>query len=358
MQATVEIPENVVPGGWIFGADLRITDAVTPNPLVLRAPSFAYPRSPLEFTLGEGVTALGQNSSSKLKQLIGKGKRGTPKAFGDSKIVFDARYDANQNVAHILQGQMGPLLAGLAALGIEDRVDDVVFVVSADTPDYAQALFRAFGFEVHASDANVSGALLKMTPFKFRFRPYGVPFLRKRALQLGLVSDPNPKSGRLYIARVGRRTATNEADVSKVLEQRGFERVLAEDLTIEEQIRRIAGAEIIFAMHGAAMGFMQLRDPAQAGVVIETCSVGYTSNWARAIASRAGDTWFGMQGKWDPKHVTDLLQGAPPRTHEAASYELSVPMVEQAVTLAELTVSKGAALTADEVLAHIPPIRL
>ena len=237
-------------------------------------------------------------------------------------------------------------------------MDDVVFVVSADTPDYAQALFRAFGFEVHASDANVSGALLKMTPFKFRFRPYGVPFLRKRALQLGLVSDPNPKSGRLYIARVGRRTATNEADVSKVLEQRGFERVLAEDLTIEEQIRRIAGAEIIFAMHGAAMGFMQLRDPAQAGVVIETCSVGYTSNWARAIASRAGDTWFGMQGKWDPKHVTDLLQGAPPRTHEAASYELSVPMVEQAVTLAELTVSKGAALTADEVLAHIPPIRL
>jgi hypothetical protein len=91
--------------------------------------------------------------------------------------------------------------------------------------------------------------------------PHSLQWLRSRFLEAVKTpdpdrgSDPESFSSRLYIARSsgGWRSIVNGTEVEGQLVSRGFEVIRPEELTLGEQIRRFAAAQLIVGMHGAGL---------------------------------------------------------------------------------------------------------
>jgi capsular polysaccharide biosynthesis protein len=68
---------------------------------------------------------------------------------------------------------------------------------------------------------------------------------------------------RLYITRekAGRRRVSNEAELCRLLEARGFRKVHAEELSWREQINAFAQAKVIVAPHGAGLANLVFCQP-------------------------------------------------------------------------------------------------
>ena len=75
-----------------------------------------------------------------------------------------------------------------------------------------------------------------------------------RHVLLSAYGDANGKDERLYIRRrnAGRRKIINEDEVTSILVRFGFEKIHAEDLSFEQQVRTCSRARYIVSNHGAA----------------------------------------------------------------------------------------------------------
>ncbi len=85
-----------------------------------------------------------------------------------------------------------------------------------------------------------------------RYRdPWGHGFIRKKFCQ---PPDPEP-SKKIYVQRVNVRTRRliNEPQISAFLESLGFAPVRMDGLTVAEQAKLFAGADVIIGVHGAAL---------------------------------------------------------------------------------------------------------
>ncbi len=337
----LEIPEHVIPGGWVVGGMTRLLDVWTPSPLVMRAPSFRYAKHQLKFSFDECVSKpIEYGKRSRLKQRIGIEKNRIYK-LSESDIFYDCRHDATENVAHVLQNQLAIALTALQALGLEDRWRDLVFVVPAGTPSYSIRLFEVMGFRVitNSSEA-ISGWQVRMEPKKFPLRAIGSVVLRKHAVDVGILSDSDPDGDPVFLSRRARRTLTNMDEIEPIVNKAGYRTVFAEDIPVEEQIQIIARSKGIFALHGAAMGYIMFRDSKRHGVVIECFPCGYATGWARAICSQTGDTWLGGQGDLVPKVLIDLVDDRSARAHQSSDYRLepqSVQILQSMESLANST---------------------
>jgi glycosyl transferase family 61 len=359
MKEALEISGRTIPGGWVVGGKSRLMDVWSASALVLRAPAISYPDHSVVFTLGEGVSeAMSVGKKAKLREKIGLGAKKTIR-MDDSKVFFDCRFDATGNVAHILQNQIGVALAGLEVMGMSDRWRDLVFVVSEETPGYAAKLFEAMGFEVLASsDMGVSGTRLTMEPKKFPLRAVASKYLRRHAIEVGLLSDDDPVGEDLFLSRRARRTVTNMGEIEPRVKAAGYRTVYAEDYSAREQIQMIARAGRVFALHGAAMGFLMFRDPARHGAVVECFPCGYATGWAKAICWHGGDIWFGAQGDLESQVVADVLGDGRARDHEADDYRLEPRAVDALLKASAMVCEQGKNIEAEAFEAMVGSIEI
>lgn len=111
---------------------------------------------------------------------------------------------------------------------------------------------------------------------------------------------------RLYIKRgnVNRRKLINEIEVIKLLEQYGFEPVVMDNKTVQEQAELFLQAEAIVALHGAALTNLLFIQPGTK--VIELAPLGYVNNCFYTLASHAEADYFYLQGEKLNHEDTDL----------------------------------------------------
>lgn len=134
--------------------------------------------------------------------------------------------------------------------------------------------------------------------------PWAVAWLRDR-----LVTDPATTGRRLWIsrARAPRGRVANESAVRATLQRYGFESVLAETLSLHDQLRLYSEAELIVAAHGSGLtNIFASRD----ATVVELQSPRW---WGQgcyyALADAAGlDYWHlhCVPTRWEHLHV-DLV---------------------------------------------------
>ena len=102
--------------------------------------------------------------------------------------------------------------------------------------------------------------------------PWAVTWLRERLLPQ--VETTGPRR-RIYVTRgpsANNRTVLNDDEVTAALEARGFEMVDPGAMSVTEQIRTFATAEVIVATHGAALANLVFASPG--ATVIELFPVG------------------------------------------------------------------------------------
>ena len=343
IEVTNKVPQTLLPGGWVVGGKTRLLDVWSPSNITYWSPPFEYQEHELTFTFGEEVSSPAPDRigrKGKLAKLIKKDS--APQQLGDSTILFDARYDTSTNVAHVLQNQIGVALTALKAFGMENRYADLVFIVLDDTPAFAVRLFEVLGFKTIASTQDsFQGNRLKMRPNIFPIRAFAGEALREHAQLLGILDKTKQKEGSLFVSRRNRRGLSNLDEIESILSKQDFRTIYPEDLAIEDQIRSIAEAKLIFGIHGAGLGFQLFRNPQQHGVVIECFPSAFITNWARSMSMRGGDTWLGCQGELSTKVMQNVLSGANPHDLEGENFEVCAAAVSTTLRMANRALGEG-----------------
>jgi capsular polysaccharide biosynthesis protein len=92
--------------------------------------------------------------------------------------------------------------------------------------------------------------------------PFVVDWLRRQFRSAaGIASPPPGASRRLLVSRGGVRRLANEEELLRALEPLGFELVQPEQLTLPEQVRVFAEAQMIVGAHGAGLTNMVFSEP-------------------------------------------------------------------------------------------------
>lgn len=323
------IPEYIVPESWVVGPPSRLLDVWSPSPLIMLAPRFCYSDHSVEFALTH------ETNIAPAGQTRRKPFRSTDKAkliqTSESELIYDCRFDTSDNVAHVLQNQIGVALHALRTLEIEDRWEDLRFVIHEQTATYAVELFRTLGFDPIMTNAPVIGNSIQMAPKKFPFRPIAADALRPHAVKIGLLSECDTPREPVFLSRQGRRSLTNLEQIEPILNKGEYRTLYPEKLSPAEQIRAIACASHVFGLHGAALGYMMLRDPKLGGTIIESFSSLYATNWGRSIAHKVGMKWTGCIAKLDHS-LSQKPSTSHPRQGESSSYELHPDTVKIAIS--------------------------
>lgn len=105
------------------------------------------------------------------------------------------------------------------------------------------------------------------------------------------------KKRRIYVKRgnVSRRKVINEAEVINLLENYGFESVVMDNKTVQEQAEMFSETEAIVALHGAALANLLFIQP---GVkVIELIPYNYVNNCFYAMANYGEADYYYLQGE-------------------------------------------------------------
>ncbi len=107
---------------------------------------------------------------------------------------------------------------------------------------------------------------------------------------------PKTEGKRLYVSRAesAHRKVTNEDEIIRALEREGFTAVVGQNLTVAEQIRLYADAEIIVGVHGAGLTNI-LFAPAGA-LVIDVLDPEHIVGCYYALAASLGQKYWCLMG--------------------------------------------------------------
>ena len=126
-----------------------------------------------------------------------------------------------------------------------------------------------------------------------RFRPQ---LLRQIPAALDIDDGP-PPFRKVYVSRAqaGRRRLLNENDVWPLLGAAGYERVLMEELTFDEQVRLMRETKSLFAPHGAGLTNMVFCRPGTE--VMEIADLGFPNPNFYALAAALGHRYWLLAGE-------------------------------------------------------------
>jgi capsular polysaccharide biosynthesis protein len=159
-----------------------------------------------------------------------------------------------------------PRFAVLEAVGL----DHVPLIVPARPTAFQRDSLRALGVELERTtpflgeyDHLVPDCLIwasPVAPVNFP-SPFLVDWLRsKLRSSAGMDSAPTARR-RLLVSRRGVRRLANEEELLRALEPLGFELLAPEQLTLTDQVRAFAEAEMIVGAHGAGLTNMVFSEP-------------------------------------------------------------------------------------------------
>jgi capsular polysaccharide biosynthesis protein len=184
-------------------------------------------------------------------------------------FYFDTRgYDPN-NIAHLLTDIIPACLLVRETLG-----ESAAFIFRRLLPQFRE-LLAVVGIDPICTYRPVRGNRVELYGSRelaqYPIKTYvpDCPAYDLIGTEYAPFLDPYPADGarKLFISRRGPRALVNEGEVRALLESRGFRTAYFEDLPIADQISAILSADEIVCVHGAAMGYLCLKD--RLGRVVE-----------------------------------------------------------------------------------------
>lgn len=274
-----------------------------------------------------------QSRSSRIKGLFTKERR----TLDRGQIGLDLRVKSPQNWAHAITNHLA--LSLLIKAMLKDLDAPLVAIFPANISNKILDIFHLSGFLCLATDAPVEGIICKysLEPW-ISIRGERCGIIRSGLKDSELVEKltrTNISEDKIFLSRRTTRTITNEAEVVKYLEQRGFKTIYAEDYSPLEQLAYIVNAREIISVHGAALGPLIIRSAVE-GLsnykLIEIFSPAHVTNVWRLIASQQGASWAGVRGRVWPK----LVEPNANFVTNMSSFDVSIDSLESAMSSLEI----------------------
>jgi len=335
----IEIPAHTLAETMTYAHRTHIADFVVPAVEHILQPEQTLPAHTKKITreTGRSLTA-GENrrvddgALGPLKHRVRKVVHGrVPDIDLGDTYALDMRALDMSNVAHITHDALGPVRFLEHTLAADDSVPTgpVHLILTKNAPPIALKFFGAAGVPVVCTDGAVRANQLTID------QNLNLALLPNLASQPVEPWDTDlPK--KVFISRRNARTVINEPAVFGFLEERGYERIYPEDLSIPQQWSLLGNATDVVGIHGAglsALGFCAHR-AAEAEPrfrLTELFSPGYANTCFRIYAGVLGGKWVGVRGKLTPEIIEDLDVRGDRLAHQMASFEVDLEALELAL---------------------------
>lgn len=332
-------PASVDPA-WLVAPRSYLLDRMTPRIEEIRVPSSVIGGGQLRYSCGELVASptLRRGISGALR----RGRTTLPRRFDMPGVMIDLRRRNPGNWAHMLTNHL-PYVFALSEATQKDW-SELTLLLPKETPEHVLGAADLFGLRTLCTDETLHGPGIGFEPDPWTGnRGIRVAWARIPRVRTALdLASPRTETTRdlprrVFISRRDSRRLTNEAEITAHLTTHGLETIYAEDLEPIEQFRLLAQAELIVAIHGAALAPLLYRPPeAPPATVVELFPVGHMTMVWRALAAQVGCRWAGVRGHMRPRHITGGLYDLtkPFTRYSAESFEIDPVSLDRALELA------------------------
>lgn len=305
---TKKLPGFTVEPSMMFAYPTRLADLYTPDVERIYLPG--RDSAEVDVTLRVHTGDVGPRPASSLKL---KAYQRVQKVFGPistldyrDKFIFDCRFDADKNIAHVIDHTVLPVLFAQKSLSEELGQEIKIHVVLRKrASNLARRVYEAVGIPGIYTDDSVTGKIVTVSTSHLYST---IPEL----LNFDLGSQDTPDL--VFVPRRGDRSITNNEEVTTFLEQKGFVTYYFEELTPLQQWRIMRHAKVIVIVHGAASAHMAfnrvgLDNPVEAGggvKMLEIFSPAFVLGGRRYLAPILNGRWCAVRGQITPECLRSI----------------------------------------------------
>lgn len=284
-----------------------LLDRMTPRVEEIWVPGATVGGGEVSYVLGEVVSK--PPAQRRRARLLSLGGRASARRLEVTGVIIDLRRHNPQNWAHMLTNHLAYVFALAEATSVDWK--DLILLLPANTPRHVVAAAAAFGLRTHLTDDPIRGEAIgfEAAPWTGNRGVRGdwarMPRVVSALETSVFMSEPEkPLPRRVFISRRDSRRLTNEAEIVAHLAAHNVTTLYAEDLAPKDQFRLLAKADLVVAIHGAALAPLLYRPPtAPPAAVVELLPVGHVTLVWRVLAQQVGCRWVGVRGRIEPKHI-------------------------------------------------------
>ena len=317
---------TVVPGytmepTMMFAHPTYLNDPYVAKVEQIYIPEHTVPAIPVEIKVSQKETWAWRNGTWKqkiFKTMIDAGIKQTVVDYS-GYFVYDARFETDKNVGHIMENIFTPVL--LAQKILSEHLNQAIkihVILTQKASHIAQEMYETAGIPVICTNDKVLANVVELTPS-----------LELHGAQPDVVNidipNFNPSTPeRVFISRRGNRSLINNDEVTDFLERQGFVTYYFEDLSTSEKWSIARNAKVAVAVHGAGTGHFifnrkGLSNHAAPGSglrLIEIFSPCYTVFAFRRYGSVLNGKWCAVRGQISPEVIRYLDFDKSPRNSE------------------------------------------
>ncbi|NEQ23646.1 MAG: glycosyltransferase family 61 protein [Microcoleus sp. SIO2G3] len=312
-----EVPAFVMEPTMLFSYPTCTADVYTPKIERVYLPEERSPAIPVELKVASGHLGTRQTGSLKWKvyKTLTKWNQSAPTLDFSGRFLFEARFDADNNIAHILENICTPVLYAKQLLSEHLNQEIKIYVVlRGRASTLSQQVYETLGIPVICTDGDIFGEIVQMTPFRML---YGI---QPQVFNIEIQNYNSQTPDRVFISRRGNRKLSNNDEVCQFLEARGFTTYYFEDLTPSEEWSIARNAKAVVAVHGAGSGNLifnrlGLDSPDATGLrIVELLSPSFALMTYRHFGTLLNGKWCAVRGQITPETLRYLDFTHKPRS--------------------------------------------
>lgn len=277
----------------LFTFPTHLADAWKAEGMEIHLPGFSLRRPALDLSVRTGATKSQANGIPSLPRYL-YGKLASQLSVSGVPL-FDARFDTESNIAHVL------LNVGPAVLQSKGTYGGVRVIVKASASALGREAYRLLGCSVLSTDRDVFGDVIVAPDAGTGAYEAWYAELFSRID----IPEPNFRTPeRVFLSRKGARRLVNEEEVEQALAGYGFQKIYFEDIPLAQQWWIARNAKAVVGIHGAALSSLVFNR--QKVKLLELFHPGYVVNLYRRLTNVIGGTWCGVTGQMSSGIIREL----------------------------------------------------
>jgi hypothetical protein len=287
-----------------FAYPTRLADLYTPEVERIYLPERHYPEVTVDITVKTGDTAERPCKTIKTKAYQGlrRALNQISRLDRSGQFIFDARFDTDKNISHVIDNIAFPVLFAQRALSKQLGQAITIHVVLREKAiSLATRVYEALGIPIICTDDIVHGHIVNISTHEIY---PAIPELAN--IDLGETNQPTPE--RIFVPRRGDRGIINNSEIVDFLEREGFVTCYFEDYTPRQQWTLMRHAKAMVMVHGAACGHMAFNRVGLEGAgpgprILEIVSPYFVLRGRRYLAPLMNGKWCAVRGQITPQVV-------------------------------------------------------
>lgn len=261
------------------------------------------------------------------------------------RILYDVRDKSPANIAHFIDDHLPILFCAMDALDVTP--EQIMIALPSNIPDYICDAATAFGLETWKTDDVLEGLTLssdvwRQGPHIRAIRhewvrmPWVTQTLKATLAQAAARGQDLPR--RVFLSRRKTRTLENESEIEAFLVDWGFTKVYAEDFSVADQLRLFQDAEMIVAVHGAALApLLYVPKDGHLKHLVELMPCGHMTNVYRIVCAHVNVSWIGVRGRLKPEYVHPAYDLTTPfKKYSLDSFEVDPQAIATAFNMQQI----------------------